>query len=109
MLSPEPVRWRVPAFAAVSVAAIAVIAGLVLSPADRQSGQVAKAPAAAMPVERIETAATPMIRVSREYLAAHDQYSSGLAMHGLVSHVRNVGPPSSGPRRQARGPVPDSA
>lgn len=92
MRSPERVRWRAPAFAAASVAAIAVIAGLVMSAGDRQSPYVARAPAVATPVERIETVATPMIRVSREYLAAHDQYSSGLAMHGLVSHVRNVGP-----------------
>ena len=92
MRSPEPVRWRAPAFAAASVAAITVIAGLVMSAGDRQSAQLARAPAATMPVERLESVAPPMIRVSREYLAAHDQYSSGLAMHGLVSHVRNVGP-----------------
>ncbi len=90
--APARVRWRAPAFAAASVTAIAVIAGLVLSAADRQSDQVARAPAAAMPVERLESVAAPVVLVSREYLAAHDQYSSGLAMHGLVSQVRNVGP-----------------
>ena len=91
MRSSKPARRRTPAFAAASVAAIVVIAGLVWSAGDRQSAQLARAPAATMPDERLESVATPMIRVSREYLAAHDQYSSGLAMNGLVSHVRNVG------------------
>ena len=88
-----PARRHAPAYAAAGVALIAVVTGIVLSaPESRQSGQAAMAPATSIPVERAESIAAPVIRVSREYLAAHDQYSSGLAMQGLVSQVRNAGP-----------------
>lgn len=39
----------------------------------------------------VTAAVEPIAPVSAEYLVAHRQYSSGIAMRGVVSHVRTAG------------------
>lgn len=83
---------------AAGFAAVAAVA-LVALPLWRAQGDLVaqRAPAAtataAGPASAVAPAADPpavSAPVSREYVAAHRQYSGGLAMQGLVGRVRNV-------------------
>ena len=88
---------------AVQTAAVSVqaSAAAVASPLSRQSAAQAAvavppatfAPVAVLPVQVSPAAAPdPALRsVSTEYLMAHRHYSAGLAMRGVVSHVRTAG------------------
>lgn len=88
-------RWRTPAAVAASLAAIAVVAGVAILELTTQRQQLASLPVPAS-VERvveIPAPAEPAIipaRLSSQYLAAHVQYSGGLAMQGVVNQVRSV-------------------
>ena len=107
--------WRRPAAIAASLAAVAVVSSAVLLPV-RDGGQTQMASSFAPPSTSIaagspgagrQTAETPVLAgaetsrlasvetsvrpVSGEYLMAHRAYSNGLAMHGVVSHVRTAG------------------
>ena len=107
--------WRRPAAIAASLAAVAVVSSAVLLPL-RDGGQTQMASSFAPPSTSIaagasgaaqQTAAVPVLAgaeasrlasvetsvrpVSGEYLMAHRAYSNGLAMHGVVSHVRTAG------------------
>ena len=87
--------WRMPAAIAAGVAAVVVTgAAVILPPRDVGVLQSAAAPAAvpappaALALAGSDTAVRP---VSNEYLIAHRHYSNGLALQGVVSHVRNAG------------------
>ena len=107
--------WRMAAAIAASVAAVAVVSSAVLLPV-RNGGQTQMASSIAPPSMSIaadspgagrQTVAAPVLAgtetfrpanaeasvrpVSGEYLMAHRSYSNGLAMHGVVSHVRTAG------------------
>jgi sigma-E factor negative regulatory protein RseA len=111
-------RWRKPIGIAASVAAL-VAAGLLVLP-QREAAQTAQSPLAPtqLPVAPMVAATAPVspagkqapaaqvapgtgalsaaaedgVRpVSSEYLMAHRHYSTGLAMRGVVSHVRTAG------------------
>ena len=90
--------WRMPAAIAAGVAAIAVTGAAVMLPQRAEEGvQTAQPAAAIVPAAFVSTGAPPAgsesdVRpVSNEYLAAHRYYSNGLAMQGVVSHVRTAG------------------
>ena len=91
----EASRWRTPAAVAASLAAIAVVAGVAIPEWTMQRQQLASRPVPAS-IERvveIPAPAQPAIipaRLSSQYLAAHVQYSGGLAMQGVVNQVRSV-------------------
>ena len=92
--------WRMSASIAAGVAAAVVVTGAAVMLPQRagevpQSAAVkasatmtAAAPAAAGVPASSEAAPRP---VSSEYLIAHRYYSNGLAMQGVVSHVRTAG------------------
>ena len=107
--------WRRPAAIAASLAAVAVVSSAVLLPL-RDGGQTQMASSIAPPsmslaagssgagrqilaapvlagaeASKMASAETPVRPVSGEYLMAHRAYSNGLAMHGVVSHVRTAG------------------
>lgn len=91
--------WRMPASIAAGVAAVVVTGAAVMLP--QRAGEVTqsvavKAPAtmfaAAPAVAEVPAGADAAPRpVSSEYLIAHRYYSNGLAMQGVVSHVRTAG------------------
>ena len=87
--------WRMPAAIAAGVAAIVVTGAAVILPLrDEGVVQSAAAPAAvpappaALALAGADTGVRP---VSNEYLIAHRHYSNGLAIQGVVSHVRTAG------------------
>ena len=104
-------RWRTPVAAAASVAAVLAVGSMVLPWRDsgmQQPLQSAQVPSMQAPQVKAGpsplTAAVPVILatpestadtgvrpVSNEYLMAHRNYSTGLAMRGVVSHVRTAG------------------
>ena len=97
----SPRRWRMPVSYAAGIAAIALVGFVAVGQRTiemPQSAQVAAvpqvgsvpitAPTQPTQVSPAEPAAGP---VSSEYLQAHRNYSAGLAMRGVVSHVRTVG------------------
>jgi sigma-E factor negative regulatory protein RseA len=88
-----PMR-RIASFAA-ALAGVAAVAFLALprwnGPADRLAQGTAPASvtvAAPVALPAAVTAVAPL--VSREFLAAHRQYSGGLAMQGVAGQLRNV-------------------
>ena len=95
------VRWRVPLSVAAGVAAVLVVGAMVVpqrgadAPPTVLTPTVAVAPqsdAASQKIDRQTAAAEPAARpISSEYLIAHRNYSTGLAMRGVVSHVRSAG------------------
>lgn len=93
--------WRMPASIAAGVAAVVVTGAAVMLP--QRAGEVtqsaavtapativAAAPAAAGTGVPVSADAAPR-PVPSEYLIAHRYYSNGLAMQGVVSHVRTAG------------------
>ncbi len=86
-------RWRVPVSIAAGIAAVMVVGSVVMLQRPNEAPQIAMVPApAAVPLAAPSPAADPAARpVSNEYLMAHRNYSAGLAMHGVVSHVRTAG------------------
>ena len=90
--------WRMPAAIAAGVAALVVTGAAVILPQRAGEGVQISQPAAvtvpaALASEGSPSAGSePDVRpVSSEYLTAHRYYSNGLAMQGLVSHVRTAG------------------
>ena len=88
-------KWRMPLSVAASVAALLVVGSVVViqhSAEPLQSAQAPVKPAVAPQLvpqaPGVDAAAGP---VSNEYLMAHRNYSAGLAMRGVVSHVRTAG------------------
>ena len=91
--------WRMPASIAAGVAAVVVTGVAVMLP--QRTGELTQSAALTAPATKI--AATPDATgipgssdaaprpVSNEYLIAHRYYSNGLAMQGVVSHVRTAG------------------
>jgi sigma-E factor negative regulatory protein RseA len=91
--------WRMPASIAAGVVAVVVTGAVVMLP--QRSGEVTQSAAVKTPATVIaaapvtaggaagsEAASRPL---SSEYLIAHRYYSNGLAMQGVVSHVRTAG------------------
>jgi sigma-E factor negative regulatory protein RseA len=79
--------WRMPASIAAGVAAAAIVGAAVVLP--QRSGDTVQSAAQSVPV--IAASDQAMRPVSNEYLMAHRYYSNGLAMQGVVSHVRTAG------------------
>ena len=90
-----PRKWRTPVSYAAGIAAIALVGFVAVGQRTvemPQSAQVAPVPMTALSQPAQVAAAEPAARpVSNEYLQAHRNYSVGLAMRGVVSHVRTVG------------------
>ena len=86
-------KWRMPVSIAAGVAAVMVVGSVVMVQRTNEVPQTALAPTVAAPPLAAQSAtAEPAARpVSNEYLMAHRNYSAGLAMRGVVSHVRTVG------------------
>jgi sigma-E factor negative regulatory protein RseA len=86
-------RWRMPVSIAAGIAAVMVVGAVVVVQRPIEAPQTAMAPPAAIPQLPPQTpSADPSVRpVSNEYLMAHRNYSAGLAMRGVVSHVRTAG------------------
>lgn len=81
-------RWLKPASLAASVAAMVVVAGVLMQQRGGDTQTAAVTPAAQM---MIPTATQPAVMiVPSAYLAAHHEYASGLAMQGMVAHIRTV-------------------
>ena len=91
--------WRMPASIAAGVAAVVVTGAAVMLP--QRTSEVTQSVAVKAPATTIAAApaaaavpasadAAPRL-VSSEYLIAHRYYSNGLAMQGVVSHVRTAG------------------
>lgn len=78
-------RWLRPASLAASVAAVMVVAGVAI----RNDVGTQTAGVTASPQTLIEPQPAVAV-VPNAYLAAHRQYASGLAMQGMVAHVRTV-------------------
>ncbi len=90
--------WLKPVSLVASFAAVAVVAGVVTQQF-RGSGDGPLATAALVPASLTMPASQqPVVGSSNSggfvvpsaYLAAHNQYASGLAMQGMAVHVRNV-------------------
>ena len=82
-------RWLKPASLAASVAAVAVVAGMVMLQTGARDGggaQVATTPVPTAPVADV----VPVANVPSAYVAAHRQYASGLAVPGAAGLVRTV-------------------
>ena len=97
---PEPRRW-IALSAAASVAAVALVGWVAFGPqqaAGPQSAPVARAPQAApvpSPIARQDTpsptpAALPFTSATNDYLLAHQGFSSGISLQGMVPYVRTV-------------------
>jgi sigma-E factor negative regulatory protein RseA len=96
--------WQIQASIAAGVAAVVVTGAAVLLP--QQAGDSIQAAQPALPAPTLAannlpaptvsgasraSVDVPTGAVSNEYLTAHRYYSNGLAMRGVVSHVRTAG------------------
>ena len=102
-------RWRTPVAVSAGIAAVLVTGSALLFQRGPEVQQTASAPVASKAVSlaaagsagapgatsatgEVTPVAEAAVRpVASEYLVAHGQYSSGLAMRGVVSHVRTAG------------------
>lgn len=89
--APQRPRWYAPAALAASVAAVALVGWVALAPPPQVVPiPLAKAPAAAQPVQAKEPARLPLTSASRDYLLAHQAFSPRNALLGMAPYVRSV-------------------
>lgn len=96
-IKPEPRNWlSLPAAAAASVAAVALVGWMALSPPPERGsapGQVANAPsmqAIIQPVVALQPQTVPLPSALPDYLLAHQGFSPRLSLHGMAPYARTV-------------------
>lgn len=90
---PERVRWFVPSALAAGVAAVALVGWLAFAPqqgAGPGPTPLAQAPAAPKIEAAKAPASVPLTTASRDYLLAHQAFSSRNSLLGLAPYVRSV-------------------
>lgn len=96
-IKPEPRKWlAMPAAAAASVAAVALVGWVALSPQPERGpapGQMAQTPsvqALIQPVLSLQPQTVPLPSAMPDYLLAHQGFSPRLSLHGMAPYARTV-------------------
>jgi sigma-E factor negative regulatory protein RseA len=95
-IRPEPRRWvAMPAAAAASVAAVALVGWVAISPQGERPapGPVAQKPsvqALIQPVVALQPQIVPLPSAMPDYLLAHQGFSPRLSLHGMAPYARTV-------------------
>ena len=96
-LKPEPRKWvAMPAAAAASLAAIALVGWVALSPQPERGatqGQMAQTPSVQsliQPVVALQPQTVPLPSATPDYLLAHQGFSPRMSLHGMAPYARTV-------------------
>lgn len=86
---PAQARWFVPSALAASVAAVAFVGWVALTPRPAPT-VVANAPVPPVKEHIVEPARVPVTRATQDYLLAHQAFSPRNSLQGMAPYVRSV-------------------